>query len=397
MTRNSIREYAEAVRPRYRKANKRDKKVILDEFCGTTGYHRKAAIRLLRHFPPSKTCRRGRNSKYGLAIVQPLKALWEASDRVCSKRLAPFIPEFLEALERHGELEVQPQLRQDLLTISPSSIDRLLKPFRERGLRCPYSHSHSSSAIKALVPIRTFSEWQDVSPGSVQADLVMHCGESTEGFYLTTLNVVDVSTGWTECEPTLGKGKERVGGSMERIRRRLPFVLRELHNDNGGEFLNELLYPWCRRHGIRQTRGRAYKKNDQAFVEQRNWSVVRRPIGYDRYSTKAAYAQMNKVYEPLTLYVNFFQPMRKVIGKERDGARVRKRYDKARTPYQRLLESGVLGEAERQALDQLYRSLNPVELRAQVERELEALWRLADRPGAGKTATNQAMRGEACG
>jgi len=214
VTRNSIREYAEAVRKRYLKASKKDKKLMLDEFCRTTGYHRKAAIRLLRHPSSGSSARRGRKAKYGLAIVQPLKTLWEASDRLCSKRLAPFIPELLAALERHGEIKLEPQVREQLLEISAATIDRCLKPLRNRGVRRPYSQSRSSSALKAQIPIRTFSEWTDATPGAVQADLVMHCGESTEGFHLTTLVVVDVATGWTECQPIWGKGQQRVGTGM---------------------------------------------------------------------------------------------------------------------------------------------------------------------------------------
>lgn len=401
MTRNSIREYAEAVRNRYLKASKKDKKLMLDEFCRTTGYHRKAAIRLLRHpssgSPSNGRNRRGRKAKYSLAIVQPLKTLWEASDRLCSKRLAPFIPELLAALERHGEIKLEPQVREQLLGISAATIDRCLKPLRNKDVRRPYSQSRSSSALKAQIPIRTFSEWTNVTPGSAQADLVMHCGESTEGFHLTTLVVVDVATGWTECQPIWGKGQQRVGTGMHLVRQRLPFALKELHTDNGGEFLNEVLYPWCKREGIRFSRGRPYKKNDQAYSEQKNWSVVRRLVGYDRYSTKEALEQMDKLYGLLRLYVNFFQPICKLVDKERVGAKVKKRYDKAQTPYQRLLEAGVLGEADRQALEQLYRSLNPVELRAKIDRELDVLWRLADRIRSLGVVSKRSEEDLACG
>lgn len=207
----------------------------------------------------------------------------------------------------------------------------------------------------------------------------MHSGESGEGFYLTTLVGVDVATGWTECEAVWGKGQERVGTGMHHIRQRLPFVLRELHSDNGGEFINEVLYPWCKREGISRTRGRAYKKNDQAYVEQKNWSVVRRQIGYDRYCTKAAHEQLQDVYSKVRLYVNFFQPIRKLIRKERIGAKVKKVYDGAQTPYQRLLASGELDEAKRQSLEVQFRSLNPAELRRQIDEALEALWKLATR------------------
>lgn len=397
MTRNSIREYAEAVRNRYLKAGKKDKKLMLDEFCRTTGYHRKAAIRLLRHPSSGSNARRGRKAKYGLAVVQSLKTLWEASDRICSKRLAPFIPELLAALERHGEIKLESQVREQLLGISAATIDRRLKPLRNKDLRRPYSQSRSSSALKAQIPIRTFTEWTNVTPGSVQADLVMHCGESTEGLHLTTLVVVDVATGWTECQPIWGKGQQRVGTGLHLVRERLPFALKELHTDNGGEFLNEVLYPWCKREGIRFSRGRPYKKNDQAYSEQKNWSVVRRLVGYDRYSTKEALEQMHKLYGLLRLYVNFFQPICKLVGKERVGAKVKKRYDRAQTPYQRLLGAGVLGEAQRRALEELYGGLNPLELRGKIDRELEVLWRLAERDRSLARASRRSKEDQACG
>ena len=175
--------------------------------------------------------------------MQPLKTLWEASDHLCSKRLAPFIPELLAALERHGEVKLEPQVREQLIGISAATIDRRLKGLGNRELRRPYSQSRSSLTLKAQIPTRTFAQWTNVTPGSVQADLVMHCGESTEGFHLTTLVVVDIAIGWTECQPIWGKGQERVGTGMHLVRRRLPFALKELHSDNGGEFLNRVCIP----------------------------------------------------------------------------------------------------------------------------------------------------------
>lgn len=397
MTRKSIYEYAEAVRQRYLGAKKRQKTVILDEFCQNTGYHRKAAIRLLLRSPVGVTRRGGREHKCGLAAQEALKKLWEAGDRMCGKRLAPFLPELLQAMERHGEINLEAPVREQVLGIKAATIDRLLKPFRLNGLRRPYSQKRSSTALKAQVPIRTFGDWADAKPGSFQADLVMHCGESTEGFYLTTLDMVDVATGWNECQAIWGKGQQRVGTGVHLVRQRLPFVMRELHTDNGGEFLNEVLYPWCKREGIHFTRGRAYKKNDQAYVEQRNWSSIRRLVGYDRYSSKEAYAQLNEFYRLRRLYVNFFQPLRKLVGKERIDGKVKKRFDEARTPYQRLLASGVLDEEKRKELAALYERLNPVRLRAQIEETLEGLWRLADQRGLVRTASERAEEDLVCG
>lgn len=386
VTRKSIADLAAALRPRYLAADKKDKQTILDEFCLTTGYHRKAAIRLLAHSPAPTGGKIGRPKVYGSAVATALKLLWEASDHCCSKRLSPFLPDLLEVLERQGELALDADLKEQLLALSPATIDRLLGPLRPKGLRRPYIPSQATSQLKALVPLRTFAEWQGVEPGSLQADLVSHCGESTEGFYLTTLVSVDIATGWVEAEPVWGKGQERVQGGLHRQRTRLPFAVRELHTDNGSEFINHLLYPYCQRRAIKLTRGRPYKKNDQAHVEQRNWFVVRKTVGYDRFSSKAALAALAEVYEPLRLYVNFFQPLCKVVSKERVGAKVRKRYDTARTPYRRLLDAGVLDVGGQERLRQQYLSLNPVKLRAEIDAALERLWRLAERGSASKLA-----------
>ena len=319
-------------------------------------------------------------------MVSALRQVWEVSDHLCSKRLKPFLPELVQALESHGEITLSEEVRGELLAMSASTMDRLLKVYRAKGgLRRPYTTRRSPGHLKALIPIRTFGEWAGVKPGSVQADLVAHCGESTEGFYLNSLVLVDVATSWCELEVICGKGKERVGGGVHKARQRLPFRLEEIHTDPpeaGSEFINDLLYPYTKDQGIRFTRGRAYRKNDQAYVEQKNWSVPRRLIGYDRYSSKAAYGQMARVYSYVRLYVNFFQPVSKLIEKTRDGAKVKKKYDDAMTPYQRLLASGLLAgdgnQAKRDELAALYSRLNPAKLRRQIDDASEALWKLTD-------------------
>ncbi len=387
MTKRSIREYAEALRVRYQAANKRDKGLILDEFCRTTSYHRKAAIRLLWRPGWARGRQRGRRPRYGPEVVTALKAVWLAADRICSKRLAPFLPELVPMLERAGELQLPPRVEAQLLGLSAATIDRLLATARQQYPRRPYSQSRSNSALKALIPVRTFGEWAEVAPGSLQADLVSHCGESTHGFYLTTLVAVDVASGWSEFEAVWGKGQRRVGAGVHQVRRRLPIPLRELHTDNGGEFLNQLLYPYCQQYGIRLTRGRPYKKNDQAYAEQKNGAVVRRLVGYDRYASKAAYERLQRLYGLVRLYVNFCQPVRKLVAKQRQGAKVTKRFDQARTPYQRLLENGALGESDRQALARQYVALKPLWLRTQIETELERLWKLSQK----QTAASQEL------
>lgn len=381
-----------AIQKRYGEATKAEKGTILDEFCRTTGYNRKSAIRLLRKTQEAPSRPRGRPRTYGPSLIQALKTAWEASDFLCSKRLAPFLPELVPLLERSGTLALSPDIKQHLLALSPATIDRLLGPDRRLLPRRPYHPSNSSSAIKAQVPIRTFGEWKDVEPGEMQGDLVLHCGESTGGFYLATLVMVDVACGWTQCQAVWGKTKARVKGALDRTYRGLPFKLRHFHTDNGSEFLNDLVYPYLRDKGIRSTRGRPYKKNDQAHVEQRNWTAVRRTVGYDRYATRAAYEQMEKLYRLLVPYMNFLQPMRKLVSKERVGSRVKKVYDEARTPYRRLLESGAISEEKKQALERAYERINPVELRGQIEQALEGLWKLREQSTKGQGDSNRIPR-----
>ena len=392
MSRGSVKEYKEAVRERYRKAGRKEKRAILDEFSRVTGYHRKSVIRLLRweHGPPG--VRRGRPKKYGAEVVEALRVAWETSDHLCGKRLKPFLVELVETLIRHGELRVTSEVAKQLGQVSPATIDRLLRPYRRMVSRRPFSTTRPGSLLKGAIPIRTFADWEEGRPGFLEMDLVAHCGESAEGFYLNTLCAVDVATGWVECQEVWGKSQQRVGGAVHHISRRLPFTLLGLDSDNGGEFINRHLYDYCQRHRITFTRSRPYKKNDSAYVEQKNWSVVRRLVGYDRYSSRAALEQLGRVYQHLRLYVNFFQPTMKLLHKTRRGAKLHKVYDTARTPYQRLLESGVLAAERKEALERLYLSLNPVRLREQLNHELERLWSLAEHPQRKEVSVTPFMR-----
>jgi hypothetical protein len=366
-------EYLERMRWRYVGAKKREKGKLLDEVCAALEYHRKAAIRALGQAPGQPPRRSGRPVVYGPRVTAALVVVWQAADCPCGKRLAPFLPELVAALERCGELRLLPEVRAQLVGLSAATIDRLLASERRMVGRQPYRASPVPGSLKAQVPIRTFGEWKDVAPGSIQADLVLHCGESVAGFFLTTLVAIDVATGWTECEGIWGLGKQRVVAGLHRIRTRLPMGLRELHTDNGGEFLNHALVPYCQREAIPMTRGRPYQKNDQAYVEQRNGHVVRRRVGYDRYSTRPALELLRQYYGLLRLYLNFFQPIRKLLAKERVGARVIKRYDQAATPYQRLLRSGATGRAERARLEQYYLALNPIELKRAMDETIQEL------------------------
>ena len=356
---------------------------MLDEFTQVTGLHRKAASRLLnREGQPVASKRRGRKRKHGTEVTEALGVVWEASDRLCSRRLQPFLPEMVRILRRHGEQQIDAVMEALLCEMSSATVDRLLKPHRRLGGRRGLTTTRPGSLLKNSIPIRTFADWQENKPGFVEVDLVGHCGESTEGFYLNTLCAVDVTSSWTECLPVWGKGQERVGGAVHRIRQRLPFALLGLDSDNGGEFINQHLFSYCHRQRITFTRSRAYKKNDSCHVEQKNGNVVRRLIGYDRYTSKAAYQCLERLYAGVRLYANFFQPTMKLVSKTRHGAKVSKVYDTARTPYQRLLQAGILTESKRQELAATYHNLNPVHLLKQINENLESLWSLAVRPAS---------------
>lgn len=379
MTRQSIEEYVEAVRGRYLRSKKAGKTRILDEFVAATGRHRKAAIRLLNRPRKEGRKRSGRPKLYSREAISVLRVAWEASGRLCSKRFQPFLAELVGILKRKGELSVNEEVAGELSRISASTIDRVLRPWRIKPKRHGISTTRPSTVLKNAIPLKTFSEWVGVKPGVIEVDLVAHCGESTEGFYLTTLSAVDVATGWYEPMAVWGKYQEHVAGALHDIRRRLPMALKGVHSDSGGEFINQELYGYCQRAGIEFTRSRSYKKNDNCYVEQKNWQVVRRIIGYDRYSSKEALRALDAVYTVLRLYINFFQPVMKVVGKTRHGAKVHKVFDTARTPYQRLLISGILSEESKQALASIYDALNPVKLLKQIERETKHLWTLAEK------------------
>lgn len=338
--------------------------------------HRKAAVRLLNRQGRPQVERRGRRPRYGPELLAVLVRLWEVSDRLCGKLLKPVIPDLLRALERHGELSVSQELSAQLLQISAASIDRLLRIHRRAVLSRPKRAVAAASALKREVPIRTWSEWAGVTPGSLQADLVLHCGESTQGFYLTTLCAVDVATGWTELEPVWGLGQQRVGTAVHHVRQHLPFIMQNLHTDNGSEFINQTLFAWCRREKVGFSRGRPYRKNDQAYVEQRNYVAVRRLLGHDRLSSRAAYILLHQLYGLLRLQLNFLRPLRKLQSKQRQGSRVVKHYDSPRTPYQRLLASGILSAEEQSALEQVLQRLNPADLQRCIDSLLHQLWRL---------------------
>jgi IS30 family transposase len=377
MTRGSILEYLQTVRGRYLRAIRADKIRILDELVRVTGYHRKSVIRALnRSSHVRQIGKRGRPKKYKSSVASELKYLWEITDHLCSKRLHPFIPELLNVLKRSGSHMINPVVETDLRALSPSTIDRLLRTCHQKGGSSRFSTTRPGTLLKNSIPIRTFTDWTEDSPGFFEADTVAHCGDSVEGFYLNTLSAVDVATGWIECMGTWGKGQFRIRQGIHRIRQRLPFSMLGLDSDNGSEFINHHLLSYCRQEHITFTRSRSYKKNDSCHIEQKNWNVVRRVVGYGRYSSHAALEALNDVYGDLRLYMNFFQPVMKIVSKTRHGARVHKTYDTAQTPYQRLLKYNTLSENKRTELLNLYYLINPATLLDRINSNLEKLWKL---------------------
>jgi hypothetical protein len=387
----SKHELVTAVQRRYARVGRAEKGQILDEFVAATGYHRKWAIGLLRHGPPpARPGRGGRPRVYSAVVVGALRTVWEASGELCGKRLAPFLAEFVPALEAEGVLALEPAVREPLLQMSAATIDRRLHPFRLQR-RHGRGTTKPGTLLKQQIPIQTYTPWDEQRPGFVEIDLVAHCGISTAGHYLTTLTVTDVATGWTECAGVWGKGQAAVFAALEDIRARLPMPLLGIDSDNGPEFINAHLVRWCEQEQLTFTRSRPYWKNDQAHVEQKNWSVVRQLLGYDRYETEAELALLRRVYQGLRLWTNHWQPVLKLIAKEREGPKVRKHYDTAQTPYRRVLASAILTPAARECLDREHAAHGPMAVWREVEAARAALWRLP-----GRRAPSDEVEG-ACG
>jgi hypothetical protein len=376
MSQPSKRELHGEVQARYLKASKVEKQKILDEFTANTGYHRKYAIRILKRGykrRPALRKPKGRTAIYRGEVVEALEQIWEIYGRICSKRLHPYLSEGIKVLERCGELTLSAETKELLLRISRSSIDRCLAPARfskPHGL----STTKPGTLLKKNIPIRTFADWNEDKPGFLEIDLVAHCGESAAGQFLNTLTCTDLCTGWTETIALRRRSQETVCTAIDAMRQDLPFDLLGIDSDNGSEFINDLLYRYCLDEKIAFTRSRPYKKNDQAHVEQKNWSVVRHTIGYDRLESDQQHALLESIYTDLRLYVNFFQPVLKLIGKEHIGNKVIRRYDTARTPHQRVMERDDVSLARKACLLNLYLRLNPAELRRRIDENVAQLW-----------------------
>jgi hypothetical protein len=376
-------EVVSAVMERYRSAKRAEKGRILDALCATTGWHRKHAVRALRQHetvgPGGVEAPRERRRRYGATIKDALTALWEASDRVCGKRLKVMIPTLLPALEQHGRLRLGQADRDRVLAISPATIDRLLIDVKVAASGGRRRRAGFYSAIRREVPIRTFNDWNSPPPGFCEVDMVAHGGTSVAGSFIQTLTMVDIATGWTECLPLVTRDGSLVVEAMKHAQSLFPWLLRGVDFDNDSAFMNDVVVPWCREQKLEVTRSRAYKKNDQAFVEQKNGAVVRRLMGYGRFDGLETARAMGRLYAAARLYVNFFQPSFKLKEKRREGAKVIKRYHAPLTPYQRALAHPRVTAAVKKRLRDQYRSLDPIALLAGIRATQEELGNRVDR------------------
>jgi len=367
------------IAPRYQTASVAQKSLLLDQVVEMTGYARKSAIRLLNHpLSDTDTIQRSRLPLYGPEVQQALFLAWKAANYICAKRLVPFLPTLVPSLERHGHLQISEEHRHQLLSMSSATAERFLHT-QYKPKACGISTTKAGSLLKHQIPIRTFAGWEKAQPGFLEADLVAHCGGHAEGSYLYTLTLTDVATGWTECLPLFARTSELVVKALDRARPLFPFPILGLDTDNGSEFINEDLVAYCEREHLTFTRGRPEQKNDQCFVEERNREVVRRAVGYDRLAGEQAAQQLGELYRALRLYVNCFHPSMKLLSKtsREEGKRMRRVYDPAKAPLQRLFLAGVLSACAQHELEDIAQALDPLALVDQMEQLQYALFRCA--------------------
>jgi hypothetical protein len=399
ISQNTRRELLEVLRNRYRESERMEKRQILNEFVAVSGYHRKHAIRLLT------TPESGREQKpngdysnlncgqriYDEAFKEALIVMWEAADRICGKRLKVIIPDLIEAMERHGHLKLDGEVRKHLLAASAATIDRLLKPIRKQTKA--KRRGHRSSRVSKEIPVRTFADWHEPDPGYFEIDFVAHGGGSMADSFIHTLAMTDVCSGWTECIPLLYREQSLVVAGLEALFRQIPFAVKGIDSDNDGAFINETLVAFCKRENLEFTRSRAYRKNDQAWIEQKNGAVVRRIVGHERFSGVLAGQALAHLYQTTHLYVNYFQPSFKLREKIRSGAKVRRIYHPPATPCERLLMHPSVAEEIKERLRAQRQQLDPLELLHHIREGQTALAALvseeSSREGPGRTTLDQ--------
>lgn len=378
MSPRSKRDMLRAVHARYQKASREVKSRILDEFCATTGYHRKYAIHLLNSAlkEVSQLRRRRRGHTYSAQTVAVLATVWEAAGYPWSVRLKAMIPMWLPWAKKHIK-GLTPEIEQQLVKMSPRQMDRRLKDTRKALGRRIYGRTKPGTLLKHHIPIKTHA-WNVDTAGFAEIDLVSHSGNNASGQFIYSLNLTDIHTTWVETVALLGKGQTGVLEAIKDIQHCLPFELRGLDSDNGSEFLNHHLHTYCKKQRIQLTRGRPYKKDDNAHIEQKNWTHVRKLLGWDRYDSHKALCALNDLYRnELRLMMNLFQPSVKLVRKTRVGSRLTRRYDQPQTPLDRLGASKMRKSKKIRALLKLRQQIDPFELSRSIDRKLERIYNLA--------------------
>ncbi|MFT5388057.1 MAG: hypothetical protein ACI9E5_001192 [Candidatus Omnitrophota bacterium] len=385
MSPKSIKEYTTIFVKRYKRADYNQKKKIIDEYCKVTGYHRKHAIRKLnnfRLFTKKKKRKRGRTSKYNKKpIIIVLKKVWLTANLPCSKILKSLLPLWIpHYVNNYGSVE--PYVLTALESISPATIDRIFKPIRPKYKKKGLSGTKPGSLLRNQIPIKT-SQWNETVPGYIESDTVHHCGNAVEGQYALTVNYDDIATGWTEQRAVWGKGETGVLEQTKDVENSLPFKILGFDSDNGGEFINNKLHKYFTQRSenpVEFTRSRAYKKNDNAHIEQKNWTHVRQWLGYNRFDNPKIVALLNDLFtSEWNLYHNFFIPSVKLIEKKRIASKTIKRYDTPKTPYQRLLEADLkhMPQSTKDSLTKLYETLDPFKLRLAMEKKIDKILKLS--------------------
>ena len=377
MNMDARRQYLKVLQERYFMAKSRkDKSSILDEYTRNTDQNRKYAIRRIRSFSSAPKERRKREQTYDVYPKAALAQIWEIFDYPCGQRLAPLLRREVSRLRQLEEIFISSEVAEKLKRISSATIDRALKRQREAlHLKRGRAKPKPSSLLYKRIPIR-LTEWDTSKVGFLEIDLVIHCGSSGRDLYISSLNTVEISSGWWEAEAIMGKGQDPTFKALKKIGKRSPFKFKGIDSDNGSEFVNYHLINYCEKEDLEFTRSRPNKKNDNAYIEQKNWTHVRKVFGYLRYDTDKELHLMNSLYDnELRLYKNFFSPVMKLINKERIGGKVKRKYDIPKTPYQRLIESGQISDEKKKELKIIYRSLNPAELKRKIDEKTHNLYR----------------------
>jgi hypothetical protein len=381
MARQSKREYRRSIHKRYRQGTRKEKTAMLEEFCRVCGYNRKYAIWLLSRPLSNAATRRAvtqRSATYSKASIRVLAKVWEASGYLCSQRLKAAMAQWLPWIKRH--FEVSEKLEKEILAISARQMDRRLFIHKRTVKRRLYGTTRPGSLLKHMIPIKT-DHWDVTLPGYLEIDLVSHSGASAAGEFLYTLDCVDIATGWVERQAVMGKGQLGIVAALREIEQRLPFSLRGIDSDNGSEFINTHLFNFCQQRpkdrSVQFTRSRPYKKDDNAHVEQKNWTHVRKLLGWERYDTHEALNAINDLYTQLLIFQNLFQPSMKLRSKVRKGSRLIRHYDRPSTPFERVLKSSHKTLPQIQALKSTIENTDPFELSHRIDQQLEGLYNLA--------------------